>query len=296
MKKGLIYSLFVTALVVLFSFNSGGFADNSTIEEISVSPQQDVNQGQTVFIEIRTSRAISEPVFKFKNKSYKIFKTAENEYTGLLGINTLEKPGKYPISITDKTGNLNETSYITVVKKDHPKQYITVTKGMAGLKATAYELRQVGRAKYTLTVDKMRKDPPYNSPANGCINSTFGVRRYYNGEFSGNYHKGIDIKAPTGEPVRSITDGKVIFAENADKFRLHGGSVAVDHGQGLVSLYIHLSKIDVKAGDIVKADQKVGEVGMTGFATGPHLHWGLYVNGTPVDPMQEWIKPVSLCK
>jgi len=294
MKKGLVFSLLIIALLALFSVKIGCLAEGSAIKEVSVTPNEEVKQGETVFIRIKTSDELRDPVFSYKNKKYKIFKTGENEYTGLLGINTLEKPGKYKIYMSDQNGNLKDKAYISVIAKDHPKQYITVTKGMAGLRATAHELRQIGRAKYTLTDIKLRAEPPYNSPADGCIISEFGVRRYYNGEFSGNYHKGVDIKAPTGEPVRSITDGKVIFAD--DTFRLHGASVAVDHGQGLTSLYIHLSKVDVKEGDIVKADQKIGEVGMTGFATGPHLHWGLYVNGTPVDPMQGWIKPVNLCK
>lgn len=296
MKIKLIYSLLLIALLVIFSLNTGCFAQNTEHKEISVTPFDEVKQGQTVFIEIKTSKELKDPVFIFRNKTYKIFKTGKNKYTGLLGINTLEKPGKYKIFMNDKSGHLNDRAFISVITKGHPKQYITVTKKMGGLRATAHEMRQIGKAKYILTSEKLRTNPPYNSPANGCINSVFGVRRYYNGEFSGNYHKGVDIKAPTGEPVRTITDGKVIFAENADKFRLHGGSVAVDHGHGLVSLYIHLSRIDVKEGDVVKTDQKIGEVGMTGFATGPHLHWGLYVNGTPVDPMQGWIKPVNLCK
>lgn len=296
MNKYPAYTLLIIALLILFIINSGCFANSSAAKKISVSPSEKVKQGQTVFIEIKTSKELINPVFSFKNKNYKIFRTGKNEYTGLLGINTLESPGQYKISISDKSGYLNDKAYISVIAKDHPKQNIKVTKKMGGLRATAHELRQIGRAKYMLTSEKLRKKPPYNSPTNGCINSVFGLRRYYNGKFSGNYHKGVDIKASTGEPVRSITDGKVIFAENADKFKLHGGSIAVDHGHGLVSLYIHLSKIDVKEGDIVKADQKIGEVGMTGFATGPHLHWGLYVNGTPIDPMQDWIKPVNLCK
>ncbi len=293
MKKYLTYSILIFSLILVFALKINCFARDIAGKDISISLPDQVKQGQTVFINIKTSKQLKNPVFKFKNKTYKIFKTGENQYTGLLGINTLEKPDQYRIIISDKNGYLNNKTGISVVTKDYPKQNIKVTRKMAGLSATKHELNQIGRAKYMLTSLKLRKEPPYNSPANGCINSVFGLRRYYNGKFSGNYHKGVDIKAPTGEEVRSITDGKVIFAEN---FRLHGGSVAVDHGHGLVSLYIHLSKISVKPGEILKADQKVGEVGMTGFATGPHLHWGLYVNGTPVDPMEGWIKPVNLCK
>lgn len=259
---------------------------------ISVKPADKVVQGGTVFIEVETPEELKNPVFTYKGRTYRLFSRGDKKYAGYLGIGALEKPGKYAVSMSDETGNLNDETHINIVSKDFPNQYLTVTKGMAGLRATNHELRQIGRMKRTLSEDFLGSMPPYNSPAQGCINSIFGVKRYYNGQFSGNYHKGIDIKADKGTPVNSITAGKVIFA---DMFRLHGGSVAVDHGNGVVSLYIHLSKIDVKAGDMVAAGQKVGEVGATGFATGPHLHWGLYVNGTAVDPMTDWIKPAKIC-
>lgn len=296
MKKLSMFFLSIFFLITVFCINSGCFAVNSEKIQIITTSENQAKQGETFFIKIKSEYNLKNPVFKFKNKTYNIFKTKKNEYTGLLGINTLEKPGRYKISIYDKTGKLNDKIYISVIKKDYPSQNIRVTKGMASLRATAHELNLIGKAKRTLSHEKLRTSPPYNSPTDGCINSVFGLRRFYNGKFSGNYHKGVDIKSATGETVRTITDGRVIFAEGDDKFRLHGGSVAIDHGQGLMSLYIHLSKITVKEGEMVKANQKIGEVGMSGFATGPHLHWGLYVNGTPVDPMQGWIKPVNLCK
>ncbi len=289
MKK--VYALAAFLLVLLkisvcFAEEGAGF------KEITLKPFDEVKQGQTIFINIKTPEPLEDPVFKFKNKKYRLFNLKENEYTGLLGINVLEKPGTYKISMKDKTGNLNDRAFIKIIKNDLPSQNIKVTKQMAGLTASKRELSRIKKMKGTVTNTFLGALPPYDSPAEGCVNSIFGLKRYYNGKFSGNYHKGIDIKADEGVPVRAITGGKVIFAE---QFRLHGGSVAVDHGQGLVSLYIHLSKIDVTTGKQVASGQKIGEVGKTGFATGPHLHWGLYINGTPVDPMIDWIKPVKIC-
>jgi murein DD-endopeptidase MepM/ murein hydrolase activator NlpD len=80
----------------------------------------------------------------------------------------------------------------------------------------------------------------------------------------------------------------------ARMYRLHGGTVGIDHGQGIGSIYIHMSSIKVKPGDIVKKGDTIGTVGSTGFATGPHLHWGMYVNGLPINPNQ-WIKGVPKC-
>ena len=288
MKKYLIQ--FLTLSVGFLSVNIAAFAGDL---EVSVTPSKNVKQGQTVFIEINTKKELKNPVFYYRNKKYKIFKTKDGKYAGLLGIPLLQKGGNYKIVIKDNSGLLNTSKNINVVSTEYPIQNLVLNKKMSGLTASNRELNQIGMAKRKLTPVSMRTAPPYDSPTKGCIISVFGLKRHYDGKFSGNYHKGVDIAAPTGEPIKTITDGKVIIAED---FRLHGTAVAVDHGHGLMSLYLHLSKMDVKVGDYVKAGQKIGEVGQTGFATGPHLHWGLYVNGTPVDPMKGWIKPVSLCK
>jgi murein DD-endopeptidase MepM/ murein hydrolase activator NlpD len=113
------------------------------------------------------------------------------------------------------------------------------------------------------------------------MNSPFGVKRVYNGVFSGNYHKGLDQKSPQGHPIVAAEGGKIVIART---YRLHGGTVGIDHGQGLSSIYIHMSRIDVKPGDVVKKGQTIGKIGATGFAAGPHLHWGVYAQGVAVDP------------
>ncbi|HAX44497.1 MAG TPA: peptidase, partial [Solibacterales bacterium] len=78
-------------------------------------------------------------------------------------------------------------------------------------------------------------------------------------------------------------------------YRLHGGSIGLDHGHGVTSIHIHLSKLSVKVGDRVAAGDVIGLAGATGFATGPHLHWGLYVNGVPVNPLG-WLPPLNSCR
>lgn len=290
MKKAFILLAVLTFFIKISLYISQAQAIDS---EISLKPLQEIKQGHTVFIDLKSANKLVNPVFEFKGKKYKLFNRGENKYTGLLGIDALEKAGVYEISLHDDTGSLNQKAQVKILSGKFPVQNIIVSKQTQGLTATAHELSQIGKMKNTITDESLAGIMPFNSPTEGCINSVYGLQRNYNGKFSGNYHKGIDIKAAKGVPVKSIAGGKVIFAEF---FRLHGGSVAVDHGQGLVSIYIHLSKIDAKSNQIVTAGQKIGEVGSTGFATGPHLHWGLYVNGTPIDPMTNWIKPVKICK
>jgi len=120
-------------------------------------------------------------------------------------------------------------------------------------------------------------------PATGRISTLFGSQRIYAGE-PGAYHSGIDIALPTGTPVVAPADGVVILAAEAP-FTLEGNLLMLDHGMGLSSAFLHLSRIDVREGDGVRQGQPLGAVGATGRATGPHLHWGIMWRGARVDPL-----------
>lgn len=124
---------------------------------------------------------------------------------------------------------------------------------------------------------------PFAWPATGRISTLFGSQRIYAGE-PGAYHSGIDIALPTGTPVRAPADGVVILAAEAP-FMLEGNLLMLDHGMGLSSAFLHLSRIDVREGDAVRQGQPIGAVGATGRATGPHLHWGLMWRGARIDPL-----------
>lgn len=120
-------------------------------------------------------------------------------------------------------------------------------------------------------------------PRIGRISGLFGAQRIYQGQ-PGAYHGGVDVAGATGDPVVAPADGVVILA--ADKpFTLEGRLLMIDHGMGLNSAFLHLSRIDVKEGDHVRQGQRIGAIGATGRATGPHLHWGMKWNDARIDPL-----------
>lgn len=128
--------------------------------------------------------------------------------------------------------------------------------------------------------DALGTDPVLELPAKGKLGSRFGLRRYFNGEARAP-HSGLDVSVPAGTPVIASSHGQVLAV---DDYFFNGKTVFIDHGNGLITMYCHLDRIDVKAGDVVARGQPIGLSGMTGRATGPHLHWSVVLNGAMVDP------------
>lgn len=125
---------------------------------------------------------------------------------------------------------------------------------------------------------------PLRWPLAGPVRGLFGAQRVYRGGVAGSYHGGIDIAAPTGAVVRAPAAGRIVLAAS-EPFTLEGRLLIIDHGGGLQSTLMHLSRIDVREGREVAAGEPVAAVGATGRATGPHLHWGLTWRGARLDPL-----------
>ncbi len=176
----------------------------------------------------------------------------------------------------------------SVSQKEYPAQYITLPKtdknkrlinpNSLDMKRIISEKNKLSLALSTWSDRQPRLD--FILPAQGRLSSPFGLKRFFNKQ-ARKPHSGLDIAAAQGSPVIAPADGIVI--DTGDYF-FNGNTVLIDHGQGLISGYFHLHRILTNIGDPVSQGQKIAEVGSTGRATGPHLHWNIYLNKTKVDP------------
>jgi len=234
-----------------------------------------VDQGDTIRV---AGNPNGEAYVTFAQKKLRLFAD------GLVPVPAILAPGKYPLTIADKQGKPLFTQVIDVRDAKFPIQNIAPTKAMSSLKPAPGEVESIQA--FLSTVSETRYwSEPFRAPTPQCMNSPYGVQRYYHGKPSGNFHRGLDLRSPMGTPVKATAAGVVRLAH---QWNYTGGTVGIDHGQGFTSMYLHLSKIEAKEGATVQAGDVVGYVGSTGFATGPHLHWGLFVGGVAINP-QKWI-------
>jgi len=238
--------------------------------------------GDAFMVVVTTGSSITEISGEvFGKKLY--FVSGEQGYIALSGVDLTVKPGKYPLVI--ESGQKKSVRKIRVVKKWFGKEVLHLPPEQVFL--SEEDLKRVEEEKQRLDVIWKEElqgrfwDGPFILPVKGRFGSGFGLRRIINGEWR-SPHMGQDIKALEGTPVSACNTGSVVFI---DELFFSGKSIIIDHGQGLYSMYFHLSEVSVSQGQEVSKGQIIGKVGATGRAMGPHLHWGVRLQGMRVDPM-----------
>lgn len=210
------------------------------------------------------------------------------EWTAIVGIPLAATPGPAHITVQPAGGGAPRQVAYAVSPKKYKEQHLTVsprTVDLSPADQARYERERDHQALVMATFTEQPAGVALDSlrmrvPVPGRRSSSFGLRRVFNGQ-ARNPHSGMDIAAPTGTPILSPLPARVI--DTGDYF-FNGGTVWLDHGQGLLSMVCHLSAIDVKVGDVLATGQRLGAVGATGRVTGPHLHWGVMLNRSMVDP------------
>lgn len=210
-------------------------------------------------------------------------KNNQSKWYAVVGIPLTMSPGL--ASITIRQGQYNDIVRFKVVHKKYPeerlqfknKQHVAPDpKTQARIKHENEHLKKM----YDSWTLKKIEGFSLKKPVKGRTSSSFGKRRLMNNQLR-SIHKGLDIAAKTGTPVVAARLGKV---QDIGDYFYTGNTVMIDHGQGFKTLYCHLHTVNVKEGELVETGQKIGTVGMTGRATGPHLHFGVNLNGERVSP------------
>jgi murein DD-endopeptidase MepM/ murein hydrolase activator NlpD len=206
-------------------------------------------------------------------------------WVALVGIPLDTKPGAQSARFVPTGDEAPQALEFTVRDKKYAEQHLKV-QNKRHVNPEKQDLARIEREKARIDAALGTYTPGrvpelrMNVPVPGERSSSFGLRRFFNGE-PRNPHSGMDIAAPSGTPIRSPSPGRVL---DAGDFFFNGNTVFVDHGEGVVTMYCHLSRIDARPGDEVAAGDVLGLVGATGRVTGPHLHWGVAVNRAMVDP------------
>jgi murein DD-endopeptidase MepM/ murein hydrolase activator NlpD len=218
----------------------------------------------------------------FDNRKTTIFKQDDTWYA-LAAIPLRAKPGTYEFKI--QQDGSTRTSKVEVEDKKYKEQHLTI-KNKRKVNPNEQDMKRITSERALKRAAKNHWSESYPDidfiwPVSGEISSIFGLRRFFN-EQERNPHTGLDIAAPEGTDVRAAADGTVI---EAGDFFFSGNMVYIDHGQGLISLYAHLSRIDAKPGDVLRRGDILGAVGQTGRVTGAHLHFAVMSNGVLFDPI-----------
>ncbi|MGN5001324.1 peptidoglycan DD-metalloendopeptidase family protein [Aeromonas sp. 80P] len=201
-------------------------------------------------------------------------------WIAIVGIPLKSQPGPHQLQVSD-----GRTLGFTVSSKHYREQHIKLKNGRQ-VNPLAEDMARINRelAEQTRAYQTFSPAQPSNllfdKPVEGPLSSPFGLRRFFNGE-ERNPHSGLDFAVGAGTPIKAPAAGKVILIGN---YFFNGNTVFVDHGQGLISMFCHMSKVDVKLGQSLPRGGIVGRVGATGRATGPHMHWNVSLNDARVDP------------
>lgn len=221
---------------------------------------------------------------RFSDKKFALF-DENGKRSLLLPIQALTKPGAYKLEVLDSKDQVLESTTLNITDAHFPHQNITLSKSLTELKPAPGEMETVAAFRSLTTTTRYWQEPLL-TPVTGCMTSPFGVQRYHNGKPTGNIHSGLDQRAPMGGEIRSTAAGVVKLVK---EYNIHGNVVGVDHGHGLVSIYLHMSKFAVTEGQQVTKGGLLGYAGSSGRSTGPHLHWSLYDQGVAINPRQ-WIE------
>lgn len=275
---------FVAIILTIFVLPNYSIAQNKNMS-ITITPSE-VLQGDPIMIQISGVKISDIKKLTFNNKKLNIF-TYKNLPTALVGIDLNQKVGDYIARVQLVDGKISSTT-LQVLKREKYETYLPVPEKLGG-NSTSSQTKVISTLEKENAVLAVLKTFPKNLWVNNFIypvsdpkiTDTYGFSRTSGA--ASITHKGVDFKALEGTKILSVNKGIVRIARN---FSVYGKTVVVDHGYGLMSFYLHMSKIKVNEDQLVQKGQTIGLAGTTGFSTGPHLHFSVRINNISIDPIK----------
>lgn len=263
----------ILTLVLIFMARATSLA-----VEIEVAPGQ-ISPGDAFMV--RATGAELEPVGMFEGRVLSFAGCGDGCFVALGAVNLDAKPGEHTISLS--VGGKKQSATLKVTPKEFPVIELTlppdkVTLSPEDEKRAEEEARMLNEL-WVKETDRLWRGE-FISPLDNELSTGFGVKRIMN-KVKTSIHTGVDVRGGMGEHVRAANRGKVVLADN---LFFGGNTLVIDHGQGIYTVYMHLSKFSAKVGEIVEKGQTVGEVGATGRATGPHLHYAVKIGPVSANP------------
>lgn len=252
---------------------------------VTVTPAE-VENGSPVLIRVEAASGASVEG-EWLGRAIQFFPERGGQgWLALAGVDVKQEPGPSELHITVRSAG--ETRALSRALEIHPAHYRAstlsvpprfVTPGPAQLRRIEAE-RKLKQALFAVSAPHRLWSGAFRAPVNAQPTDSFGTRRIFNGQLA-SIHEGMDFRARTGTPVRASNGGVVVLAR---PLYYEGNCVVIDHGLGLFTLSMHLSRISVREGQRVTAGQRLGSSGATGRVTGPHLHWAVRWQGAYLDP------------
>jgi murein DD-endopeptidase MepM/ murein hydrolase activator NlpD len=270
------------------------FASVAVQAQVQILPQTNIQisaaeleQGDVVLITLSTV-ANAAPALFWYNKEIPLAGNAEKtKWFGFLAAGLEAHPGKSAVQIRLMSGGRVKASEmeITIKAKEYGLRNLTLPKEMDELDGPTLERVQkeskIIAAVWSHPLKERLWQGPFIRPLNTEVSGAFGVKSIINGSPRAP-HSGVDLRGEAGTPIVAVNRGRVVLT--ADLF-FTGNTVLIDHGGGIQSMYFHMERVGVKSGQTVQQGDVIGWVGATGRATGPHLHFGMRVNATNVNPL-----------
>jgi murein DD-endopeptidase MepM/ murein hydrolase activator NlpD len=282
-------------LLLFFAFYTSPYLQALEVEKITTPSgfiveltYKALEPGEVIVVSTQNNSAIKSAQVWFLNGKYFLSRNQSNTgFLAFIGLNLDLEPGLYTMKIFIEKGRSWESveKPIQVIAKEFPVKRLWVPEKYIKpppefrdrIKVEAEILSII----YGTETDQWLGEGQFVLPCSGEVYPNFGQRRIYNNEIH-SVHRGVDISEIWGTPVRASNSGRVALADN---LYFSGNTVVIDHGIGLFTSYCHFSRMRVKRGEMVKKGQIIGYIGATGRAIGPHLHWGVNVFGTSIDPL-----------